>query len=113
MSVIIKKGETRPITFEIEDKDNMFSSDDILLFAIKNGDDKVIFTDEKAIANLSFDNNIYVYTVELPSSFTNKLAIDCCKYQFDLTLISGEKKTPLSDIFTIEVKDTVGASIEV
>lgn len=114
MSIIIKKGETRPITFKIkEEKDNMFSNEDILLFAIKNNDNEVIFTDKKPFANITKENDLYLYTIELSSSFTNRLVPNHCKYYFDLTLLRGEKKIPMSDIFTFEVEDTVGASIEV
>lgn len=113
MSVIIKKGETRPITFEIEEKDNMFSNEDILLFAIKNIDNDVIFTDEKAVGEITKENDLYIYTVVLSSTFTNTLTPNSCKYLFDLTLLRGEDKIPLSDIFSIKVEDTVGASIEV
>lgn len=113
MSVIIKKGETKPITFEIEEEDNMFSDEDILLFAIKNIDGNIIFTEQKSILEIPASDNIYLYTVELKSSFTNNLIPNSACYFFDLTLLRGDKKTPLSDVLTIEVEDTVGASIEV
>lgn len=110
MSIIIGQGETKTLTYEITDKDNIFSEDDKLLFAIKNIDDEIIFTKETAIKDLPHDKE-YAFSIELSSEFTKTLTLGIEKYFYDLTLIKDNKKIPLTNVKSIDVTETVGASI--
>lgn len=111
MSIIIGQGETKTLTYQITDKDNIFDVEDKLLFAIKNIDDEVVFTDETTINDLPFDNKEYAYSIELTSNFTKTLTLGIEKYFYDLTLLKDDKKIPLTNVKSIDVIETVGASI--
>lgn len=109
--MIIGQGETKNFVYEITDKDNIFLPENDLLFAIKSIDGDVVFTDTKKISNLEKNENEYVYRVELSSTLTNTFVVGKDKYFFDLTLVANDKKIPLTNVKSIDIVKTVGASI--
>lgn len=111
MSIIIRQGETKNFIYQMNDKNNVFEATDTLLFAIKNVDKEVVFTDERIVSGLIKDETTYTLTIELSSALTKTFQTGDNVYFFDLTLLKGDKKIPLTDVKTIDVLGTVGASI--
>lgn len=107
----IGKGETKNFIYEITDKDNIFTDENELLFAVKSVNGDSVFSEAKKIKDLTKQENQYVYRVELPSTLTNTFVVGKDKYFFDLTLVDGEKKIPLTNVKSIDVTETVGASL--
>ena len=111
MSIIIGQGETKSLIYKILDKDNMFSQEDTLLFALKSVDNNIIYTYEKQVNELTLEDGKYIFLIELSSNLTNSFSLGNDKYFFDLTLVAGEKRIPITNVKTVDVIKTVGASI--
>ncbi len=109
----IGKGASKTLIFRLKPKtEGVLSSDDTLLFALKDIDDTVIMTESSTVDELEIDTEgRYVFYVDITSETT--LGMDYkAPYLYDLTLIDslGQKK-PLTNRHEIKIVKTVGASI--
>lgn len=111
MTIPIGEGETKNLIYRIYEKTiGILSDDDVLLFAIKDINDAVVFTQESRIDELSKDGDKYIFNITLSSELTNSMPIG--EYWFDLTLIdANNQKVQLTKPKTIQILKTVGASI--
>lgn len=107
----IGKGETKNFVYEITDKDNIFTDENELLFAVKSVNGDCVFTYGKKIKEIDKEGNQYTYKVELPSTLTNTFVVGKDKYFFDLTLVDAEKRIALTNVKSFTVIETVGASL--
>lgn len=109
-SILIGKGESRNLIINITDKNSVLSNLDTILFAMKNTDCDIAVEKSKKVEELTKDKDTYTFIVEFSSNDTIQLELGL--YFYDITLIreNGEKIS-LTDVRTIEIVKTVGASI--
>ena len=109
----IGKGASKTLIFRLKPKtEGILSSDDTLLFALKDIDDTVIMTKSSTVDELETDaEGRYVFYVDITSETTLDMDYKA-PYLYDLTLIDslGQKK-PLTNRHEIKIVKTVGASI--
>lgn len=109
-SIIVGQGEYLPLIIDIDDEQGVLQGSNTVLFAMKDIDGNVKHTASKLVSELTEDNGVYTFTVELSSALT--LSLDEGTYFFDVTLIDGDKKHPFnSPPNTLKVVKTIGASI--
>ena len=112
MSILeIGKGASETLTYQLEIKDIVLSPEDKLLYAIQDENNNIIYTQEATINELPFEDNIYAFIIKLSSSLTKTFDIGKKNYAYDITLIQGNEKIPLSEVMHFDVVETIGASI--
>jgi hypothetical protein len=109
----IGKGAKQTLILRLKPSSpDILSSDDTILFALKDIDDTVIMTESSTIAELETDSGgRYVFYVDITSETT--LAMDYkAPYFYDFTLIDSlGQKQPLTNRHELKIIKTVGASI--